>query len=882
MYLMIIIWQLVTVGPCNLKHLCKEKHFEVAAIVFPQLRLGVITVYRTPDADIDFFIERLEDCIKFVNRINKYKHIKLVISGDLNIDPRRNDNRTRLFLDMLRSWDCYCLNNLPTRKDSCLDNFISNYHSKDVRCSTTQPHLSDHLGLSLTVNISYKPNNEYHSRPMQCRPENETMTFRLINDSTINNLKVRLNNIEWMNLLTTCKSVDEAFLLFINTIQYEFDVSCPKRKKKLNSSNKKGKLNGNYKNWFTPILNNIRSLMVVSFEKSKKDDRFRIHYNNLKKWYRVQVRLAKKQANENYIIKAKNKCKAAWNVINSETGRLSAQENQKTINDTISVNEFNYFFVNIGSTVNKQSYDIIADPMDILDSANLSGPLTKPELKWRTVNTDDVNNIIAKLSNSRAEDAYGLSNFVVNKIKASLIYPLTYLINWMFKDCIYPACLKLSVTVPIYKKGNPADKNNYRPISLVPVFSKIIENIIKNQLETYFLANNMLTDFQFGFRKGLSTINAVVEVVSHIIEGFEAKEETSAVMLDLSKAFDMVPHTLLIDKLKFYCSQGNDVKLLESYLVDRYQYVKIRGKCSNLLKVVTGVPQGSVLGPFMFLIYVNDLPSFVPNKCILYADDTTLLTSNKNTDVNVAIKNYMIERSLLWFAANSLVVNENKTEEITFSLNKPNVENKNVKLLGINFDSTLSWETHARNVCIRLSRVIYLLNKLKLCTGPTLIVTAYFAFFHVHLLYGLLLWGNSPGAKNVFLWQKKAIRCIKGIGKRVSCRNYFVELGILTLPSLYILECLIYVKQHFNELELQDHHDYDTRFRDLIDIKFARLSKTQKSFNYLGAKFFNKLPLNARTVTLRRFKEVLKKWFITKCFYSVDEYEICDMNDLRF
>lgn len=417
----------------------------------------------------------------------------------------------------------------------------------------------------------------------------------------------------------------------------------------------------------------------------------------------------------------------------------------------------------------------------------------------------------------------------------------------------------------------------------MPVFSKIIESLIKNQLEEYFITNNLLTNSQFGFRKGLSTVDAVESVVSYIIEGIEAKQETSAVMLDLSKAFDLVPHKLLIEKLKFYCKQGNDVSLIESYLTNRYQYVKLEGKCSEPLKIKTGVPQGSVLGPFMFSVFVNDLPSFIPNRCILYADDTTLLTSNKNLQHNEVIKNYMIERSYMWFSANALVVNEDKTEEITFGLNKSRIEKKSVKLLGIDLDSTLNWDVHTKKVCVRLSRVIFLLKKLKLCTGPTLIINAYFAFFHTHLLYGLLLWGNSPGAKNVFLWQKKAVRTIKGIGNRDSCRNLFMELNILTLPSLYILQCLLHVKKHFNELKMHsDLHDHNTRYKDKIDTKFVRLSKTQQSFNYLGIKLFNKLPIKASSVTFSHFKTVLELWLKTKSFYSIAEFERSDMNDLHF
>uniref|UniRef100_A0A1B6J5X4 Reverse transcriptase domain-containing protein n=1 Tax=Homalodisca liturata TaxID=320908 RepID=A0A1B6J5X4_9HEMI len=151
------------------------------------------------------------------------------------------------------------------------------------------------------------------------------------------------------------------------------------------------------------------------------------------------------------------------------------------------------------------------------------------------------------------------------------------------------------------------------------------------------------------------------------MSGFEAKKETSAVLLDLSKAFDIVPHNVLIKKLQSYYSKGKELLLMETYLTDRYQFVKISEEKSDVLRVLSGVPQGSVLGPFLFVIFVNDLPAFIPDKCILYADDKTLLTSSANSETNCIVKNYMVERSKLWFCVNQLSVNSSKTEEIVFS-----------------------------------------------------------------------------------------------------------------------------------------------------------------------------------------------------------------------
>ncbi|KAG8263868.1 hypothetical protein J6590_108258 [Homalodisca vitripennis] len=601
-------------------------------------------------------------------------------------------------------------------------------------------------------------------------------------------------------------------------------------------------------------------------------------HGRLKKMYRQEIILAKKRANEKFIFESHNKCKAAWKVINAETGRVPNKAKEKI---PITADDFNSFFINVVNVL-KNSCDIldVASSVDMLKSSGIKPP-GLCSFKWTVVNSRDVYSSVYRLSNSRSEDVYGLSNFVLKEILDVIIYPLTQLINWVLTDGIYPQCLKITITVPLHKKGDKMNLNNYRPIALVPVISKLIETIVKNQLEYYFEYNNLISSSQYGFRKNLSTVKAVDNIVSYVLNNFENKEETAAVLLDLSKAFDVVPHDELIQKLKYYGLENNALSLIMSYLSNRLQLVKVGDQRSGLRRVASGVPQGSVLGPFLFTVFINDLPKFVPGKVVLYADDTTLLSSDRDSKLNDVIMGYMRERSYLWFSANKLTVNNNKTEEIVFSLR--NAENKSVKLLGINLDSKLNWGIHTNHLCIRLARVIFLLKKLKLYTSLNLVISAYYAFFNVHLLYGVLLWGNSSGAKTVFKWQKKAIRCIVGISDNESCRPFFEELGILTLPCIYILHSLVFVKENLDSFNLRSfNHEYNTRIKNTIDVQYARLSKTQQNYAITGARLFNKLPLSARSISVGRFKNVVAEWLKRKTFYSVDEIFNDNFSDLQF
>ncbi|KAG8259427.1 hypothetical protein J6590_108757 [Homalodisca vitripennis] len=244
----------------------------------------------------------------------------------------------------------------------------------------------------------------------------------------------------------------------------------------------------------------------------------------------------------------------------------------------------------------------------------------------------------------------------------------------------------------------------------------------------------------------------------------------------------------------------------------------------------------------------------------------------------------MKERSHIWFHANKLKVNQEKTENIVFSLSSrpKGSENKSVKLLGINLDSSLTWGVHTNSLCSRLSRVIFCLKKLKLCTSPSILINAYFSLFHSHLLYGTILWGNSAGAKEVFKCQKKAIRCLVNISETDSCKPFFIELGILTLPSIYILQSLVFIKENLTSFSLRNSvHSYNTRSVNLIDVKYTRLSKSQHSYIYIGTKLFNKLPLNAKTMSTKNFKNMLIKWLKVKAFYSVEEVYLSDFNNIE-
>ena len=289
------------------------------------------------------------------------------------------------------------------------------------------------------------------------------------------------------------------------------------------------------------------------------------------------------------------------------------------------------------------------------------------------VNEVYIDNVInIKLKNKSSCGYDNISNKHIKYARSVLIKPLTLLINQCLHTGVglYPSQLKMSRVKPLFKSGDKSLFSNYRPISLLPSLSKIFERVIFDQLLAYFTNNNLLCLNQFGFRPGHSTELAALRLVDHLITEMDRNRVPTNIYIDLSKAFDTLNHSILLEKLEYYGIADNSLSLLHNYLTDRCQYVEYNGHRSNTLPISTGVPQGSVLGPLLFLIYINDLPmvSDIFNM-MMYADDTTIYC---NIDQNVSdeVINMELSKVSQWLAANKLSLNVAKTKFMVFHMHQ--------------------------------------------------------------------------------------------------------------------------------------------------------------------------------------------------------------------
>ena len=467
--------------------------------------------------------------------------------------------------------------------------------------------------------------------------------------------------------------------------------------------------------------------------------------------------------------------------------------------------------------------------------------------------------IITKMLNKNSSGHDNISNSLLKKIANPLLHPLSLLFNKSMEEGIFPDLMKISEVIPLYKNKEKHIMNNYRPISLLPVTSKILEKIIYKRVYNFLVKNKILYLSQYGFREGHSTINAVTEFVGKIVQGFEKGECTLGIFLDLSKAFDTLDHQILLKKLDYYGIRGIAWNWFESYLSNRRLYVSYNGVHSDSISINYGVPQGSVLGPLLFLIYMNDIVTCLSKgSCINFADDTTIHISGK--DIPLLYDSIKADISVLmdWFKANRLSLNLSKTFYVLFRPKNKHIPDSlpdltfgtdiikrvsSIKSLGIYVDEFLDWDEHVTQLCNKLSRSLYCMQSVKNILPKHCLRLLYFSYFHSHLNYGISLWGpmcKKMKLNRLIIQQKKTIRIVDKLRYNASTNNSFKKWKILKLDDMIKLDlCTLSHKFTFNNLPepikslftlTPIQHNYNTRSRHYPLISKHQTEIYNKSF----------------------------------------------------
>lgn len=559
-----------------------------------------------------------------------------------------------------------------------------------------------------------------------------------------------------------------------------------------------------------------------------------------------------------------------WNIINEHRG-IIGKDRDGLVN--LPPDQFNEFFIGIAPELQKRVGPPLFDPVQ-----NVPETL-HPAFTFKEVTLIEVRDVIDALKNKKSKDPYGFDISLIKSVKNLIVGPLTRLINLCFKESIFPEALKKTVVTPIFKKGDPNNVSNYRPISLLPILSKILEKCMASRMAQFFESHKLFTDSQFGFRKGLNTTLGILDLVSSILDAFDESTYTTALFCDLSKAFDCVSHDLLLKKLQRYNFHPCSIYLIGSYLQGRTQSVRVGGVESAKGSVTVGVPQGSVLGPLLFLIYINDLPIMdAASKYTLFADDTTITNRHKDLEEAKARSAEAQERAEAWFSANMLFLNVDKTQSMIFSTRQiPETDLViSAKFLGVSLDYGLRWDIHTDQLSRKLSTNIFVLRNLSECVSRTVLRQAYFSLCHSLMAYAIVAWGHAAGAGRVFRLQRRAVRITAGLGYREDCRGAFISNKVLTLPSIFILETMCHMRSHIDLYSRHASiHNHDTRNKQNLVLNYWRLKRCQDGPGHLGIHFFNKIPDNIKELPMAEFKTKIKSFLIGNAFYSVSEFLNC-------
>ena len=297
----------------------------------------------------------------------------------------------------------------------------------------------------------------------------------------------------------------------------------------------------------------------------------------------------------------------------------------------------------------------------------LLSPVCEPEVRKELQNLDP----------SKSCEHDNILPRVVKYLASELSEPFTHIINLSFITGNIPVDMKTTIIIPVYKAGDNREFTNYRPISLLPCFSKVLEKMMNKRLVNYLNKVGILSEHQFGFRKNYSTNFALIDLVNRITTTLDNKEFTIGVFLDLSKAFDTVNHDLLLQKLELYGIRGIVLEWFKNYITKRYQCVRYNNELSEKKEMKCGVPQGSILGPLLFLIYINDIcNSSELVSFILFADDTNLLMSHLNLNTLIDKVNEELEKISIWLQINKLSLNLSKTHFILFKSSRKKLGNE--------------------------------------------------------------------------------------------------------------------------------------------------------------------------------------------------------------
>ena len=737
----------------------------------------------------------------------------IFLLGDFNCDLLKfdSDYEVQQFLDIMGSNSLCPQITLPTRitdtSKTIIDNiFCSPISDKQYFSGNIFSGISDHLPQFLMIGKLDTPKASANFKRQWSKFDREKFILDYL-------------EIDWDKSLNLNKGdLNSSFDVFVKKLESLLDIHAPIRKltKKENKA-----LN---KPWITlGILKSIKvrnSLLARLSKSNAKDNTLHKQYKTYRNLIVTLIRRSKTNYYKEYFQSNISNSRKIWQgireIISISSNKSKAPislliDNRLTSNPSKVADTMNTFFNSIASSIRQNLH-----APSISFKSFLKNPISN-SFFIRPTSPIEVQNLINSLSDSKTSGPHSIPVKILKLLLQDVSRQLTDLFNLSFSSGIFPTILKTSKVVPIFKnKGSPTEVSNYRPISLLSNLDKIIEKLISKRLVEFLDKHQLISKQQFGFRSKHSTEHALLSLTETIRKSLDSGQFTCGVFIDLQKAFDSVDHDILISKLQHYGIRGIASTWFRSYLSKRKQFVEISGCKSMITEILFGVPQGSVLGPLLFLLYINDLHNSIRYSTpFLFADDTSLLNSGKNITSTSKQVNKDLKLLVKWLNANKISLNASKTELILFRSKSRNVKiselkikingkklypTSSVKYLGVHLDEHLTWDKHINELSIKLRRANGALSKLRHIMPRKITLNTYFAIFHSHMKYGCQVWGQSYKVNRIFLLQKTALRIISFSQFQSPSSPLFKQVNILKLNDLIELLNICLVHQCLNQI----------------------------------------------------------------------------------
>lgn len=835
----------------------------------------ITTWYRPPNSPIET-LHIFEEALQLIDTDDK----ESILLGDINCDLLINNSSQSVIKELNFITNLYQYKQLihePTRvsqhSETLIDHFYTTHADNIVKSGVSKITISDHF---LIYGIRKFPSFKEQSEILEFRD------FKNFNEESFRLDLASLSNLS----LDHYNDPNRSWLMWKHKFLEIVNKHAPLKKRKIKKKRtpwitsdliamkrqknflKRKAINSKCPNDWTAYKitrNNYNRLIkgtIGSYYQKKLDD----NQGNIKRtWDTI-----------NQLINRSSKCNKINEIINS---------NNDVVNDEHLPDVFNKHFIDLGQTLSQKI------PASNIDPGNYLKVHNSPNFEFKEVSNTEVLKLLLQLSISKATGLDGLSTRIIKIAAPIIVTNLTIIFNQSISTGIFPNEWKVTRVIPIFKDGTKNDMNNYRPISIISVIAKVMERLVHGQLYSYLIETDLLSDSQHGFRPLHSTLTALLEITNKWGECIDSGELNGVIFLDLKKAFDTVDHHILFTKIKLYGITGLAYDWFVSYLSNRTQYCMVNGRLSQPLTVKTGIPQGSVLGPLLFIIYVNDLPNCLEStRCNLFADDTQISASATSIIEIEQTLNEDLKKISDWMIANKLSLNVGKTEYMIIgsrqrlsqvqyqpkiSIGELEIRRvKSTKSLGLIIDETLTWSEQVDHITKKVITGLGILRRIRDFVPHNTLLTVYWSLIQPYFDYCSPVWAGLGKTLSLKLQklQNRAARIINRDSYDISSSDCLSKLNLSNLETRrdQQISTVMYkvshnqVPDHLGKLFRRtcQQHSFNTRQAeyDFVPPK-PNTNYLKNTFSYRGSVVWNKLPVELKSSTsLNIFKTRIRNY----------------------